>query len=117
VERDNVQQLQALLHLATQISQHQPALAAAAIALISDIVLLPEASGDTLDASDRAGRASVKDATGLDIRGNCIEALLVWRARCFYVACMLNTGCTAVCIVLALRSSIVGDAAQRSSYH
>ena len=81
VDRDNVHKLQALLRIALQIAIHQPALASRSVLLVADIFLLTEAvNRDTLDIADRAGRASVKDATGIDIKRHSIEILLVREA-------------------------------------
>ena len=77
ITRDSVHTLQAILCLARLAAVHQPLLAQLSIDLISDIFCLPEEATDTLDFSDRAGRASVKDVTGIDIKQICVEILLV----------------------------------------
>ena len=66
--------LQAYAHLARYVAVRYPAFANEAVALLCDIFRLREAVVESLEV---VGRVSVKDASGIDIRRNCIEVLLV----------------------------------------
>ena len=74
VDRENVADLQAYAHLARYVAVRYPAFANEAVALLCDIFRLREAVVESLEV---VGRVSVKDASGIDIRRNCIEVLLV----------------------------------------
>ena len=74
VDRENVADLQAYVHLARYVAVRYPAFANEAVALLCDIFRLREAVVESLEV---VGRVSVKDASGIDIRRNCIEVLLV----------------------------------------
>lgn len=74
IDRENVFELQAFVHLARHAAVRQPALVHESVELLCGIFRLREKVVESLDV---VGRASVKDATGIDIKGNCIEVLLV----------------------------------------
>ena len=66
--------LQALVHLGRHAVVRQPALIHESVDLLCGIFRLREKAVESLEV---VGRASVKDATGVDIKRNCIEVLLV----------------------------------------
>ncbi len=66
--------LQAFVHLARHAAVRQPALVNESVDLLCGIFRLREKAVESLEV---VGRASVKDATGVDIKHNCIEVLLV----------------------------------------
>ena len=66
--------LQAFVHLARHAAIQQPGLVHESVELLCGIFRLREKVVESLDV---VGRASVKDATGIDIKHNCIEVLLV----------------------------------------
>lgn len=66
--------LQAFVHLARNIGVQHPVLVHESLDVLCNIFKLREKVVESLDA---VGRASVKDATGIDIKRNCIEVILV----------------------------------------